>query len=293
MASDSSDSTPFNAVSENVTHKRYVVARQPNAGIGDHLSCAIGAWWYAKRTGRVLVVDWRGSRLCANGSSEHNCFTDFFGHHDRIGGVSVVCDQTVSRIDYQGPFFPVKWNALNILETSHIKHSLGEVEYINELAASSEDRPEPTVIFNQWIAPGPPKDAVSSMLRELQFSGPIRAAADKFWQKYLRSGKGLAIHIRHGNGENIGARAAYWLDPWRFFQQLRLNSSSDIHRPGVHGRFFDNMPKSLIRSIDIIGSERRFLTYVKRVVSRVQRIAPGLTPMLFCDSKAIADEFVR
>ena len=40
-----------------------VVARHPNGGIGDHLSCLIGAWFYAKRTGRTLVIDWRGSRF--------------------------------------------------------------------------------------------------------------------------------------------------------------------------------------------------------------------------------------
>ena len=293
MSSINSESMPLNTNKENIPHTRYVVARHPNAGIGDHLSCVIGAWWFAKRTGRVLVIDWRGSRFCSSPSSEHNCFTDFFGQYDTIDGVSVICDQTVSRVNYRGPFFPLKWNALNIIDKSYIKHTKSEVDDINKLATSLEDRPEPTVAFNQWIYPAPPKDAVRSMLRELQFSDSIKTVADEFWQKSFRDGNAVAIHIRHGNGENIGARAACWLDPWRFIQQLRLNSSSDIHRPGIHGRFSDNMPESLIRSTDIVGSEERFLKRVKRVVKRVQKYTPDLTPILFCDSRVVADKFTE
>ena len=288
-----SESISVKVSNEILSHTRFIVARHPNAGIGDHLSCLVGAWWFAKRTGRVLIIDWRGSRFCSDPSTEHNCFTDFFGQYDSIDGVKVICDHTVSNISYSGPFFPAKWNLRNIRDTSHVKHTQSEIDDINRLVTSSEDRPEPTVAFNQWIHPGPPKDEVRSLLRTLKFSDAINAAADRVWKRSCREGSGLAIHVRHGNGENIGARAAYWLDPWRFFQQLRLNSSLDIHRAGVHGRFSDNMPESLIRSTDIFGSEERFLKRVKRVVRSVQKCTPNLTPILFCDSRAVADKFAE
>lgn len=276
-----------------VAAERYVIARAPNGGIGDHLSCLVGAWWFAKRTRRTLVVDWRGSRFSADPSGSSNCFTDFFCHRDIMEGVEVISDQSVSEMRYDGPFFPAKWNRENLAATCHVKHTQEEVDEINRLVTSSEDRPEPTVAFNQWIHPAPPKNEVRSLLRVLQFAEPIRAAADEVWQRSVPGGSALAVHIRHGNGENIGARAAYWLDPIRFFRQLRLNASADIHRAGTHGRFADNMPESLIRSLRLVGSESRFLQRVCRAVRRMQQRTANATPILFCDAQAVADEFVR
>jgi hypothetical protein len=75
--------------------------------------------------------------------------------------------------------------------------------------------------------------------------------------------------VRHGNGENIGLRAAYWLGPVTLARQLYLNSHNDVHRPGLSGKFLDNMPESLVGSRGQQGVERRFYRQIGRQFERM------------------------
>src|SRR4051812_11790599 len=88
---------------------RYVVARHCFAGIGDHLSCLLGAWWFARRTGRVLAVDWRGSRFNSDAAMRRNCFHDYFEPQRSLGGVRVIADDGAGGLQYPGPIWPEKW----------------------------------------------------------------------------------------------------------------------------------------------------------------------------------------
>jgi|GEM_PF-6165583 len=270
---------------------RVVVARYTNGGIGDHLSCLVAAWFYAKTTNRTLVIDWRGSRFNPDETTTHNCFKQFFDVDPLLVGIPVICGDEVADIVYKPPFFPEKWNAATLAATAHMKHTQNEIDTINALATSDLDRPEPTVVFNQWIFPEPPRTLVRSFLKALQMSVDIRTAADRIWQKTLGECPGIAIHIRHGNGENIGSRAAYWLDPWELVQQLRLNAKVDMHRTGVHGRFFDNMPDSLIPAKELGPSQQSFLKTVANRVKRMQRTKQlyQARPVLFCDAPVVVE----
>lgn len=267
---------------------RLVIARFANGGIGDHLSCLIGAWWFARRTGRTLVIDWRGSRFNGDSAHRRNCFADLFEACDTLCGVPVICDDRVAGMAAVGPFYPAKWTAENLAGTAHVPHTASEIEAVNRLVTSTEDRPEPVVCFNQWIEPAPPRQAVRELLDELRFATPIRHAASAIWDAHVGQRPAVAIHIRHGNGENIGMRAAYWLDAVRWTRQLCMNGATDVHRPGTHGRFGDNMPESLIRSRDLVGSERAFLRRIRTMATAIQSTLDGAEVMLFTDSPAAA-----
>lgn len=273
--------------------ERHVIARHPNGGIGDHLSCLIGAWWFAKRTHRTLVIDWRGSRFAAGLPSTEHAFTHLFESVSTLAGVPVICDERVGQLSYSGPFFPVKWTAANLRGTEHVKHTGQEIAAVNALVTSELDVPAPVVAFNQWIDPPPPKSEVQRLLKDLRFHPDIRARADAIWSQALGQRPGIAIHIRHGNGENIGLRAAYWLDAIRWIRQYRANQNVDVHRPGDHGRFGDNMPPSLIRTHEMKGAELRFLTHIAREVSRMAKRHPGARPVLFCDSPVVASAMAQ
>jgi hypothetical protein len=270
--------------------QRVVVARFPNGGIGDHLSCLIGAWWFAKRTGRTLIIDWRGSRFNRDPESGRNCFRDFFEGKDNLAGVPAIDDDRVGRLELSGPFFPLKWKAENFRGIAHVCHTSEEIREVNALVTSTNDRSEPCVVFNQWIAP-PPFAEMRLLLDDLVFTSAIRNAASAIWNDQIGSKAGIAVHIRHGNGENIGRRAAHWLGPLRHVRQELMNHSADIHRPGAHGRFSDNMPHSMIRTDNLKGSELIFLRRVRKHVHRMQRKLSGAIPIFFCDSIAVANSF--
>jgi hypothetical protein len=275
--------------SAQVPKDRFVVARFPNGGIGDHLSCLMGSWWFARQTGRTLVIDWRGSRFNRDRASGRNCLRDFFEVADTLVGVPTLAGDEVPQLPFSDSTYPSKWTRTNLLTNAHVGHSAEEVATVNRLVASGQDRPEQWVAFNQWIDPPPPRDEARRLLRELPFTPAIREAAGRWFDESVGTRRAVAIHIRHGNGENIGSRAAYWLDPWRFARQTVMNARIDVHRPGQHGRFGDNMPDSLIRTEHLRGSELAFLERVARSVRRMQAQLGNAVPILFCDSPAVVE----
>ncbi len=268
---------------------RYVVARHCFGGIGDHLSCLIGAWWLARRTGRTLVVDWRGSRFNADVSNRRNCFFGAYQPRASLGGVEVIADDRVESLDYPRPIYPGKWSPESLAAAAHLQHTADEVSAINHLVTSDEDPAAPTVVLNQWVEPLPGRESVRLLLRDLQHGEPIRAAAQTFWSEHIGSAQAVAIHVRHGNGENIGGRAAYWLGPLALAWQLARNARTDVHRPGIFGLFSDNMPSSLVGTAAHSGAERRFCRHIAaefHALTRATGLA-GAVPILFCDAAHI------
>jgi hypothetical protein len=280
-------------MTSNVTliNSKVVVARHCFGGIGDHLSCLIGAWWLARRTGRTLVVDWRGSRFNADPTMRNNCFLSYFEPRQTLAGVPLVADNSVGDLQYPMPVWPEKWSPAGLASPNHLKHSAAEVAAVNSLVTSDIDPAEPTIVLNQWVEPPPPPAAVKLMLAELPLASRIRTEAQQFWDKQIGSAFAVGIHIRHGNGENVGARAAYWLGPIALMRQLSLNARNDVHRPGLFGRFSDNMPDSLVGAANQAAAERRFC---RRVAADYRALAQKLqasnaVPFLFCDSTQIIE----
>ncbi len=268
---------------------RYVIARHCFGGIGDHLSCLVGAWWLARRTNRTLVVDWRGSRFNADPTGRRNCFADFFEPRDKIGGVEIIADDRVGVLDYPTPIFPDKWTPAILATPDHMKHTAAEIVAVNRLVTSEADPIEPTVALNQWVEPSPPRAAVRILLDELQAVVPIRSEAQRFWTEHIGLAPAVAIHVRHGNGENVGLRAAYWLGPIALVRQLAMNARNNVHGPRLFGRFSDNMPESLVGTPAQAGTERRFYKRVAAEVFALARSA-GLkngVPLLFCDAAQV------
>jgi len=274
-----------------LTDTKVVVARHCFGGIGDHLSCLIGAWWLARRTGRMLVVDWRGSRFNTDPTMRDNCFLRYFEPRQTLGGVPLIADNSVRDLQYPMPIWPEKWTPAGLASPNHLKHSGVEVAAVNGLVTSNIDPAEPTIVLNQWVEPSPPPAAVKQLLADLPLASRIQTEAQQFWDKAIGSAFAVGIHIRHGNGENVGARAAYWLGPIALMRQMSLNAHNDVHRPGLFGRFSDNMPASLVGTSSQAAAERRFC---RRVSADYHALAQELqvsnaVPFLFCDSTQIIE----
>jgi Nodulation protein Z (NodZ) len=112
-----------------------------------------------------------------------------------------------------------------------------------------------------------------------------------FWDAQIGSKPAIAIHVRHGNGENIGHRAAYWLGPLALGRQMIRNARNDVHRAGISGRFSDNMPDSLVGSPGQAGAERRFCRQIAEEFRSLstQSGLTSATPFVFCDSSHIIE----
>lgn len=74
-------------------------------------------------------------------------------------------------------------------------------------------------------------------------------------------------------------------------RQLSLNARNDVHRPGLFGRFSDNMPASLVGTSNQAAAERRFCRRVSadyRALTRKLQISNAV-PFLFCNSTQIIE----
>jgi Nodulation protein Z (NodZ) len=212
-----------------------------------------------------------------------------------LGGVEVLADDSVGSIDYPVPIFPDKWTPAILASPDHMKHTAAEGTATNKLVTSDEDPPEPTLVLNGWIEPPPPRESVRDLLSELQLTEAIRTEAQRFWDEHIGSASAVAIHLRHGNGENVGLRAAYWLGPFSLVCQLAMNARNDVHRPGLFGRFSDNMPLSLVGTPAQVGAEQRFY---RRIATEFHALARSsgtnsTVPFLFCDAAQVVDGMRR
>jgi hypothetical protein len=267
---------PVMKVAPTAQAPRWVVARFADGGIGDHVSCLMGSWWYARQTGRTLVIDWRGSRFNSRRGDGRNGVGELFEIGTTLAGVPTIADDSVAQLPFSDDAYPAKWSAAHLAGVQHVGHTPEEIVAVGRLVGAGQEVPQAWVAFNQWIDPPPPRDEARRLLAELQFTAPIRVAADRWFGAHVGTRHAVAIHIRHGNGENIGWRAAYWLDPWRFTRQCLMNALTDVHRPGRHGRFGDNMPDSLVRTESLRGSELAFLRRIaQRVAVMRARLAGG------------------
>jgi hypothetical protein len=264
-----------------------VIARYANGGIGDHLSCFIASWWLAKRTQRTLVVDWRGSRFNSDTTKTKNCFLDYFSIGQELDGVKVIANDSVSELNFEGPFFPIKWTNSNLAACSHVPHTPAEIEAVNCLVTSARIPEERTIAINQWVHPMPTGANVKAMLKELRFKEDTVLKASKFWDEAIANNPCIAIHIRHGNGENIGRRAAYWLSPSSLIKQLLLNRKTNVHRQGVSGKFLDNMPESLIGLASERRAEKLFYLRIAEAVKKISNAFEfkGAKVLLLTDSE--------
>lgn len=220
-----------------------------------------------------------------------NCFFGYFERRQSLAGVPVIADDSVGNLQYRGPLWPKKWTPAGLACSNHLKHSADEVAAVNDLVTSERIPTEPTIVLNQWVEPHPSPEMVRLLLSDLLLAKPIRDEAQQFWDREVGSSFAIGIHIRHGNGENVGARAAYWLGPIALMRQLSLNARNDVHRPGLFGRFSDNMPASLVGTSSQAAAERRFCRKVAtdfRIFAQKLNVTNAV-PFLFCDSMQIIE----
>lgn len=204
---------------------RYVVSRRWT-GWGDCIVSLISAWHYARRTGRTLAVDWRRSRYLAD--PRRNAFAAYFEPCGAIAGVPVMGDDSVGRLAYPRPVHRSAghlaleglraWQARRGLrpsaEQAEAAYRQAHAEELSLLAG--EDCGAATVILECCLSEALPDLAsCGTFLAGLVPRPAIRAEVDRFAAAHFSSRPVIAVHVRHGNGDEIGEHAKYWRDPER------------------------------------------------------------------------------
>lgn len=268
-----------------MTVDRYVVVRWTNSGIGDHLSALLAGWWIARESGRSLVVDWRGSRFAVDPG--RNTFARWFTLPAEVDGVPIIADERVNDLDLPSPYFWPKWSAQALRAIAHVSHTKEEIAGVKALV-SQPHRDEPTIVINQHMALPRDRGSLTPIIEALNFAEDIREVTDSFLTRQLSARRFVGIHIRHGNGENIGRRAAFWLDPFDLAFQLRIDRYTDIHRRNGKSTFSDNTAPSLMAIRPSSRAESNLYRRIAKAIEVTQHsVGEPLGCILFTDAARV------
>ncbi len=190
---------------------RYVVSLRPT-GLGDRLICLVGAWIFARNTGRTLIVDWRGSLYSRE--QRENIFSLCFANTDDLAGVPLIVADDADAHSLPRPVFPDHWDRDDLPAEPWRGPKEDSFDLRDQQIAvirSGADIAAPTVVLNTCI-----NDGVSSFadahrcLEALKPVPAIAAAVEDFYRDELAGRPVIGLHIRHGNGGNILAHGRYW-----------------------------------------------------------------------------------
>lgn len=201
------DSTSPPAVS--MDHIQRIVISKRYTGLGDCVTSLLGAWRFARRTGRSLVADWRFS--CYSVEPDCNLFATIFLAPPLLAGVRFLGDDRVNDLQPAGSYYmPRIWNPASI-HTAPVEGERGDGAEIMALLRGNEDAPEDIVVFEQCLGGGFATEAESYLFFSALQPVPIIAERiERFAEKWFSDRYVIGVHIRHGNGGNIMGHAPYW-----------------------------------------------------------------------------------
>ncbi|WP_128970786.1 nodulation protein NodZ [Bradyrhizobium tropiciagri] len=197
---------------------RFVVSRR-RTGFGDCLWSLAAAWRFAQRTGRNLVIDWRGS--CYLDQPFINAFPVFFEPVQDIAGVRVICDDQINQRSFPGPFFPSWWNKPSIDCVYRPDEQIfRERDELDQLFQSQQDSDANTVVCDACLMWRCDQEAEREIFRSIKPRPESQARIDAIYREHFEPYSMIGIHVRHGNGEDIMGHAPYWTDPERALRQV-------------------------------------------------------------------------
>ncbi len=191
---------------------RHVVSRR-TAGLGDLLVNLLVAWRFAEQTGRTLVADWRGSYYLQDPAE--NLFCALFEPVSCLAGVPFVGRDDLSDVPYAEPFHPGLWTRalLDRPPQRGAADVMADRDAAVALVLAGEDVTAPTVVFDGCINDAlPSSERCREVLAELRPVAGVRAEVEAFRAAHLDARHVVAVHLRHGNGGEIGSHARYWTD---------------------------------------------------------------------------------
>ncbi|MCG8466986.1 MAG: nodulation protein NodZ [Gemmatimonadetes bacterium] len=213
--------------------ERFVISRR-SSGLGDCIHSLMSAWYYAKRTGRTLVVDWRRSRYVDERG--RNAFPALFEPVSAIDGVPVICDESVGTARFPAPVYTTvgargPLEALGATWSTRLpllwrlpfaRSMLREAERDEaRLVESGRDVASPTVLLQACLPVALPAAESRAFLSRLRPRPEIQAEIERYAASRFGGSPVIALHVRHGNGGDVMNHAKYWSDETRAIADIR------------------------------------------------------------------------
>jgi hypothetical protein len=194
-----------------------------DSGFGDNLLAAANAWYYAKNTGRALVIYWYGSRYLTD--KGENAFFHFFKVPPNIDGVPIIAE---SRLDRLSDFLILHLHYFlprpdPFMFMYRITSKLGiRSEYrLRRIIQKRLDRTDEKirdlaelnmrvlVTFGCYV----PNDNLEPFFNALSLNEEYRKRVDAFADSHFRGKKVIGVHIRYYNRNLLPSEhTKYWID---------------------------------------------------------------------------------
>jgi hypothetical protein len=220
------------------SNKRKKVISRRNAGLGDNLFATAHAWYYAKKTGRDLNINWAPSMYLDDKSA--NAFPFFFKVPENIDGVPIIIEPRINAIKKfirRLPLFPFRYfiPAL-IAESVHKllrKQTPGFLMRIMDkrrqwsinLITNGIDVSYRTIIFNSHY--GFLINETKPFFMALKLKDEFQQLVDTFTQQNFIGKKVVGLHIKYYDKSMPKSNhTKYWLDPQQSLNLIKENLES-------------------------------------------------------------------
>ena len=168
--------------------ERFLISKR-GTGLGSDMATLVGAWDYAKQTSRTLVIDWRNSRYLSDRLV--NAFPRLFQQLDRVNGVNIISDDSVSERSYPEPVLTL--------------YSVGRAKYL-DLLSPETDIQAATLLNRIPMHVFPSLRMQREFLTALRLHDSVQRKFAEFNQSEFAGATVIGVHFRHGNGEALGIR---------------------------------------------------------------------------------------
>lgn len=204
---------------KNGMDERFLISKK-KTGLGSDMATMLGAWYYARRTSRTLVVDWRSSLYLAD--RKVNAFPCLFRKLEEIDGVKVICDDSLRKLKFPKPVA--------------FLHRMERSEY-HALLTTGTDLPAPTLLSKRPMHIFPAIEAQKLFYSRLQLHEDVRQEIEEFRRREFVGATVLGVHFRHGNGEHLGFRPDADLHRSCIEIAASCRQMYKVMKPNLKGRF--------------------------------------------------------
>ena len=195
---------------DRTTRTRYVISRR-NTGLGDCLVSLFSAWLFARKTNRVLVIDWRFTPYSIEG--EKPLFSHLFSPIEKIDGVQILELESVTDDLEKLSVYPPDRNINNFGQPTDDPAfpRLSDKEEVLDLCFAGEDPKQDIVIFDHCLNWN---EMLGTRLSEAFFNNLEPSVIVKNHistiERSIKRQPVIGVHIRHGNQGNIMNHRDYW-----------------------------------------------------------------------------------
>ena len=187
--------------------------------MGGRIHVLLGAWAYAQRTERTLVVDWSDGCYGNDTDAFQTFFTNPFLKFSRFREIVGVANESRSPPPPPPPrILPAVWQA------KFADIGLQNPSSLYRCSPPQDDVPEDIVIVS-WPVPGQEPDELTKLACRLGLSSGIQARVKELCSQF-DTDSAIGIHYRHGNGE----RAVFAPQP-EWFEQTVTELDPSNSRP--------------------------------------------------------------